>query len=550
MEDSSEDARQKSELWHALHGLAQGRGVQRKDILKALNGELVALQKRLGLDISHVDSNDNEKLRNRIQDAIVRFLTIHVETLTPPRGRSRRTYAHAVLVSFNALLDKTHAELVDKDITQRRAWLANDKVSEAYRVTVRTSQRYLNSAIDQIEQRLLGFEPELVVVGDSPSTIDGQPPDEPLRAPGAVESSQSQSSIQPTTPYIDTFSRLTAVHLSPPKPIRAHGKGFLGSLGFPTLRSRAAVTNRVMAEVHLSPENPRLTVLTNNDEPTAVLALSGGTATGARQAGREILYDYDSYDSDRTMAAALVFVGGREGRRNAAVALKTLAQNQSRPIGPGRLDIVSRGILRLAGRNLELAVALYGMYQELSRANGRIDLGGWWNDIDKVSDADAAGAAAALYVAKAGGGKQEQFMAHLRAYTQTLADLTVLDGVSRTNAIDLVCGHPHQVRQLIGDDSTDKDGTRLCMGTLERMLGSAVQEHRVEATVIILEIHSMLARANQSSRELIDQFFVRRGLDPVAADFAEQLAVHTGLADFTADQLRAKARNPNSNSAS
>lgn len=158
--------RHKSELRLALEKLAQGRGAQRTDLLEALGGELGELRRRWGLNLTEPGVGDSSRLRSAIRDAIVSNLRVHVENLTPPRGKSKRTYAHAVLVSFNALLDATHADLEDSDITVRRDWLASEKVPEAYRVSSRTSRRYLNNAIDQIEQQILaaGYDPVQVDV--------------------------------------------------------------------------------------------------------------------------------------------------------------------------------------------------------------------------------------------------------------------------------------------------------------------------------------------------------------------------------------------------
>ncbi|HEV2782395.1 MAG TPA: hypothetical protein VGX25_23630 [Actinophytocola sp.] len=182
--------RRRSELRLALQKLAQGRGVQRKDLVEALGGELGELRRHWGLNLTEPGIADRSRLRSAVRDAIVGNLRVHVENLTPPRGKSPRTYAHAVLVSFNALLDPAHAYLEDSDITARREWLASEQVPESYRVNARTSRRYLNHAIDQIVQQILaaGHEPVQrdVRAGDdgaeSRDTADRPEPDTAPRA--------------------------------------------------------------------------------------------------------------------------------------------------------------------------------------------------------------------------------------------------------------------------------------------------------------------------------------------------------------------------------
>jgi hypothetical protein len=233
MTDGSKGAERQSGLRLALEKLAQGRGVQRSDLLEALDGELIVLRKRLGLNASTVDVEDDQKLRAWMRAAIIDFLTIQIETLTPPRGKSKRTYAHAVLVSFNALLDKSHADLEDRDITERRAWLASEEVPEAYRISIRTSQRYLDRAIAQMEQRLLDpdYKPEIVDEDDYPfslsasvASVELDPPVLQRSSPTHAEATSAPKAVQKLTSVLqsryNTERRIRRVHDPFPLPVR------------------------------------------------------------------------------------------------------------------------------------------------------------------------------------------------------------------------------------------------------------------------------------------------------------------------------------------
>jgi hypothetical protein len=324
--------------------------------------------------------------------------------------------------------------------------------------------------------------------------------------------------------------------------IGTEGKGFLGAVGIPTRRSRAAKANRRSAEIDQTlKENPGLAELANYDDANAVLAHSGGTMAGARQAATDLFGTTDSEQARNAIAAASVYLG-RNGRRNATAAMRTYAQNKSRATGAGRVDITQRGINRLA-RTTEDREAIAGMYQFFSRQNGRADLGGRWNDAGRVADADAAGAAAAANVARAGGNAAQQATARQQVRAQTLTDLTMMDGVGRTEVPALVRGHTNQVRQLMG--TWDASGAQTSQGTLERMLTSANADHRYEAALRILEMQKALPYANGDSQNLINDFFDNVGLAQtnLENDLATRVGPMAGVAGTAlANRLNSQAR--------
>lgn len=323
--------------------------------------------------------------------------------------------------------------------------------------------------------------------------------------------------------------------------VGTENKGLLGAVGIPTRRSRAAKANRTSSEIDQTlRDNPGLAELANYDDANAVLSHSGGTMAGARQAARDLFGTTDSEQARNAIAAASVFLG-RDGRKNATAAMKTYAQNKSRATGAGRFDITQRGINRLA-RTTEQRNALAGMYQFYSRSQGgRADLGGNWNDQGNIADADAAGAAAAAASAAAGGTAAQQEQARAGARAQTLTDLTMMNGVGRTEVPTIVRGHTGQVRQLMGE--WDASGRQVSQGTLERMLNSANDEHRYEAALRILEMQKAMPYANGDSADLINGFFDNLGINQI--DVANDLAGRIGAVrgrPVTGDRLNAQAR--------
>ena len=155
--------RPRSELWLALQRLTNGLGVQRPDLIPALSGELRALREVWGLNLGQQAPSSTVEENATVRKILILNLRAHIGRISPPRGRSPHQYRHAVILSFNAFLNEDRSFLADADLSVRRNWLA-DKAPKELRVSVSTSQRYLNNALDQIEKQLL-----------SPSNMVGKP---------------------------------------------------------------------------------------------------------------------------------------------------------------------------------------------------------------------------------------------------------------------------------------------------------------------------------------------------------------------------------------
>jgi hypothetical protein len=152
-----------------LRSLTNGAGVQRHDLLEALTGELRELQRCWSVNLSNGLAV--------AQQTIVINLREHISKLTPPpmRGefsveRQQERYRHAVAVSFNAVYGKAYTVLSGSDLSERRTWLAGIS-PKGLRVSVSTSQRYLNDAINQLGKQILeaGYKP--VQVEPSPEAL-------------------------------------------------------------------------------------------------------------------------------------------------------------------------------------------------------------------------------------------------------------------------------------------------------------------------------------------------------------------------------------------
>src|SRR5438128_1759684 len=92
-------AQSRSELRHALQGLAQGLGVQRSDsdLMELLRDELGALRRCWGANL-----DNGPKF---VREIVLRNLRAHISRLIVPTRCDRERYIHAVMVNFNTKVD-------------------------------------------------------------------------------------------------------------------------------------------------------------------------------------------------------------------------------------------------------------------------------------------------------------------------------------------------------------------------------------------------------------------------------------------------------------
>lgn len=268
--------------------------------------------------------------------------------------------------------------------------------------------------------------------------------------------------------------------------------GAKGGFGFGERGEQAISTLEGVNAQARAKNNPALAQLAMKDDANAVMALSGGTTSGARQAARELFTDehgvYDEARANRAIAAAQA-IG--ISRANANTALTTLAQNKSRAVRGGGVDVVQAGIQRLAAGNRQLEEDLSYNFQYNSRQAGRVDLGGNWMG----GEVRAAGAAAHQAVIDSGGTQQEAVQAGQAA----VARATLYDGVTRT-----------ETRTLAGAHTAS---TSFARTVIEQDLESGDRDRLINAGVLLKELHGNLSTATGGNRDEIVQALTNAGID-------------------------------------
>lgn len=166
------------ELRRCLKSLCAEEGIQRPNLLKLLEGELAELQRIWDIDLSKGLKTTCRTLENNIY--------AHIWQLAPRPARQKITleqrqnqYRHAVAVSFNIPVNRK-ARLETVKLQDRRIWLAN-KDRGPLNIAIKTSQRDLDDAINQIAERLAaGLEPPPIEVptdeAEEPSVEAAPPP--------------------------------------------------------------------------------------------------------------------------------------------------------------------------------------------------------------------------------------------------------------------------------------------------------------------------------------------------------------------------------------
>jgi hypothetical protein len=154
------------------------------------------------------------------------------------------------------------------------------------------------------------------------------------------------------------------------------GVGYKGRFGVGSRGKGAVDLQRRVAARANAKSNPKLQELSFDDNAIAVMALSGGTAAGAKIAAAKLGLDAD--ETGRAVGTAQS-VGFNDS--NAAAALTLMAQNKSRKLtgklaGQDGIDLVRESAAGIAHGNQQLVENMMGDFAFNSRGAGRIDLGG------------------------------------------------------------------------------------------------------------------------------------------------------------------------------
>ena len=247
--------------------------------------------------------------------------------------------------------------------------------------------------------------------------------------------------------------------------------GAKGRFGFGQTGSAALATATMANNRSALQNNALLAELANEDDANAVLAFSGGTERGAKEAARDLFGTADAKAiarGDKAVAAAKA-IGFT--RQNTSAALQTVAQNKSRSVKAGDIATVQRGIGRLATSNPQEAEKMAHAYQYHSREAGRGDLGGSWNNVSDKS---------VEKLMNSSGMDSPEARRHLNA----------LDGIGRTEVPAMVRGHPGQMIQYAD--------------TIRTMATFGDETQKETAAQHLLEMQKSLPYASDDNKRIIN----------------------------------------------
>jgi hypothetical protein len=165
--------RQRPDVREALRKLTTGAGVQREDLMQALQGELRELQRWWKVNL------DNAEVAGR---TVMQNLEEHIKKLSPRSDRQyritpsqrRQQYEHAIRVCFNMY---RHKELERSTLTQRQEWLDKLDIRDRkyLRIDGSTCRRDLRDALDQITEQILAPDFRPVQIGEVIEDSSGIP---------------------------------------------------------------------------------------------------------------------------------------------------------------------------------------------------------------------------------------------------------------------------------------------------------------------------------------------------------------------------------------
>jgi len=209
----------RSKLWQSLQMLSHEQGIWRPNLTELLKGELGELQRIWGINLEN-DANDVRRAVEACLHALIAQLSPRPAKQKLTVEQRKKQYGYAVSISFKLY---NLPELRYSNLQDRRLWLEK-KERGLLRITVSTSQRDLNHAIDQMEKLLAddNYTPapaEALVLDNSEASAraSGSPrtTDElTSRIASVTEDAVLQNKEQPT------LVNSTSEHISAPASIR------------------------------------------------------------------------------------------------------------------------------------------------------------------------------------------------------------------------------------------------------------------------------------------------------------------------------------------
>ena len=187
-------------LRNTLRLLTINQGVERPDLVQALQGELRELQHYWKLDLTKGVDAVREAVRQRLNSYIGAIQTPRQARQPITVNQRRRQYQQVAQVYFNVTEDP---ELAKTGLTQRRLWLADNDRSHL-RIAVSTGQDDFNHALDQIVEQM---------IASAPARLKAEPASDPTPAPVAVEPPVQTSRLGKRRPILVTAGVLVAMAL-------------------------------------------------------------------------------------------------------------------------------------------------------------------------------------------------------------------------------------------------------------------------------------------------------------------------------------------------
>lgn len=516
-----------SPLWLCLRELARDQGVQRNDLLEALQGDLYELRQCWSVNLL----NGAEVARR----TVIANLSAHIDSIEPrpdklplSREQRRRQFRQAVYVYFNAVTRSQFAELAAYNLTQRREWLAS-RNRGILSIAQSTSYRDFKYAITQIEQQILaaGYTPQTVEVNE----LDPDQAEAQADGNGVVstdnDSLPSWSETLASLGYDKeaTQARVLELFSTDEPPEVVHRLLYL-----------LASIQTEFTSLYFD-TSPWSTML---DDGLAVAALSGGWRRGFDYVAKDLFYPELGYHelarADRAKYAARQARGNKERAR---AALVTFAERGCLAISPGRTDLIATGINMYMKAVDELSSRRYmhksnqehseliDAFRTAARAGRRLDLVGHWENYDVIN----------LSFDLAERWNRRHGPANEMTQQAAGSHALMLDALRNSTLEELQAAHPLAMIQIAR--------------TIRFMLQYGTKNERIEVATYVLELQAGNRNAiTGSSQEVLSllmadlyQYGVRAtGATQFADELASLVTRGTEWQDLSGSDLLARSR--------
>ena len=253
---------ERTELWKALQGLTQDKGIHRDDLLRLLDGDLHPLRVCFGVGEGSGVLAVRKNIKDQLQ-AIIPKLPARPARRQLPVEDGLLQFRLAVMALFNVL---EKPDLSQFDLTRRYVWLES---SDAGRLKIKkkSAERDLKYAIDHIEGLILagGYKPKpLLSDAGTPSPYASLPTVQMVPQP-ASESTSPASLQEPEPQRLKSES---------PEPSKSRRKLRLAILGAAVALVAGSVTSILLSGSHKASGSPHAVSSGSSSQVTASVAAS------------------------------------------------------------------------------------------------------------------------------------------------------------------------------------------------------------------------------------------------------------------------------------